>query len=51
MRVRDYGDEIRIEETPPSIDCYAKGENVNISKRIKIVGIIKALEKMNKWGG
>ena len=51
MRIRDYGDEIKIEERPHSIDFYIKGEKVNISKGSKIVEIIKALEKMNKWGG
>ena len=50
MRVRDYGDEIKIEERPHSIDFYIKGEKVNISKGSKIVEIIKALEKINKWG-
>ena len=48
MRIRDYGDEIKIEERPHSIDFVINGEKVNISKGKKITDLIKALEKMNK---
>ena len=51
MTIRDYGEEIRVEERPHSIDFVINGEKVNISKGKKITDLIKALEKMNKRGG
>ena len=48
MTIRDYGDEIKIEERAWSVDFIINGEKVNISKGEKIEKIIKALEKMNK---
>ena len=48
MTIRDYGEEIRVEERAYSIDFIINGEKVNISKGEKIEKLISALEKMNK---
>ena len=36
MTIRDYGEEIRVEERPYSIDFIINGEKVNISKGEKM---------------